>query len=91
MPTIFGLDMAISPLIIVRFEKFKNWHEARNKPVLYGGLCPRSAGRQALKPAKDGRTGSILRTARNNQILRRETILIQLLRLLFSGACAYLG
>ncbi len=54
--------MAISPLIIVRFEKFKNWHQAEAKPVLWGGLGLRSDRPQAFKPAKGGRTGSILHT-----------------------------
>ena len=54
--------MALSPLIIVRFEKFKNWHQAGTKPILWGGLGPRFFHPQASKPAKDGRTGSILHT-----------------------------
>ncbi len=45
----------LSPLIMVRFEKFKNWHVAGNKPF--------SGRPEAFKPILDGRTGFILNTA----------------------------
>ncbi len=57
--------MAVSPLIMVRFEKFKNWLTQESKPVLQDGLGLRSARPGAVKPVsdRDGRTGSIFNTS----------------------------
>ncbi len=53
---------SISPLVMVRFEKFKNSLVAGNKPVLQGGLDPLSACPQAYLSASGGRTGSTWNT-----------------------------
>ncbi len=44
--------IAISPLIMVRFEKFKNWLVAENKPDLQDGLDPLFARPYAFYPPR---------------------------------------
>ena len=54
--------MAISPLIMVRFEKFKIWHTQENKPVLQDGLDPIFVRPDVFLSASGGRTGIIWNT-----------------------------
>ena len=56
--------MTISPLIMVQFEKFKNWHTQESKPVLQGGLDPIFVRPHVLLSVSGGRTGSIWNTVR---------------------------
>ncbi len=54
--------MAISPLIMVRFKKFKIWHTQENKPVLQDGLNPIFVCPYVFLSASGGRTGIIWNT-----------------------------
>ena len=54
--------MAISPLIMVRFEKFKIWHTQENKPVLQDGLDPIFVRPDVFLSASGRRTGIIWNT-----------------------------
>ncbi len=54
--------MAISPLIMVRFKKFKNSLVAGSKPVLQDGLDPLFARPHAFLSVSDGRTAFIWNT-----------------------------
>ncbi len=47
---------------MVRFEKFKNWLVAENKPDLQDGLDPLFARPHAFLSASGGRTGPIWNT-----------------------------